>query len=147
MKERRSARVILTNTSRQVLLIRFAVERQNEPFVFWATPGGSVERDESDLDAARRELKEELGLDIELTGPVHCVVSEFDHEGERVSNTDVFFAGHAEQLEVMLRYATEAERLAMKEIRWWSMTELERTAETIFPVDLTKVLGRLGCSE
>jgi 8-oxo-dGTP diphosphatase len=71
--ERRSARIILLNAAEQVLLIRFVVERHNQPFVFWATPGGSVEEGETDLDAARRELAEELALDIALTGPAHSL--------------------------------------------------------------------------
>lgn len=62
--DHRSARVILLNTAQQVLLIRFVVERNHQPFVFWATPGGGVGRGETDLDAARRELVEELALDI-----------------------------------------------------------------------------------
>lgn len=60
MPERRSARVILFNAVQQVLLIRFVIERGNQPFVFWATPVGGVEEGESDLGAARRELLEEL---------------------------------------------------------------------------------------
>jgi 8-oxo-dGTP pyrophosphatase MutT (NUDIX family) len=65
---RRSARVILLNAAQDVLLIRFVVERHDQPFVFWATPAGSVEDGETDLDAARRELAEELALNVVLAG-------------------------------------------------------------------------------
>jgi 8-oxo-dGTP pyrophosphatase MutT (NUDIX family) len=83
--KRHSARIILLNAAQQVLLIRFLVERQKKPFFFWATPGGSVEEGETDLDAARREVAEELALDITLTGPVHTVASRFEHEGKLVN--------------------------------------------------------------
>jgi 8-oxo-dGTP pyrophosphatase MutT (NUDIX family) len=71
MDERRSARVILLNAAWQALLIRFDIQRDHQPFVFWATPGGGVEKGETDLEAARRELVEELALEISPTGPVY----------------------------------------------------------------------------
>jgi len=110
--DRRSARVIVLNAAQQVLLIRFDVERQHKPFVFRATPGGGVERGEADLDAARRELVEELALDIDLTGPVHTVTSTFEHEGKPINSVDVFFLGRHEPQGVALHFKTEAERAA-----------------------------------
>jgi 8-oxo-dGTP diphosphatase len=137
---RRSARILLVNELGEVLLIKFVIERHSLPFIFWATPGGGVDPNESDIDAARRELREELGLDIELLGPVHSSVSDFEHEGSVVRNTDVFFLGRWAGSTPELRFATDAERKAMKELKWWSIVELEQAAETIFPADLSRIL-------
>jgi 8-oxo-dGTP diphosphatase len=139
-RNRRSARVLLLNELHEVLLIRFVVERHSLPFIFWATPGGGVEPNENDMNAARRELREELDLDIELIGPVHSTVSDFEHEGEMVSSTDLFFLGRWTGSTPELRYATEGERIAMKGLKWWSASELASTSETIFPPDLEAIL-------
>lgn len=140
LPERRSARGILLDAAGRVLLIRFAVERSGRPFVFWATPGGAIEAGETEVDAARRELREELGLDIALTGPVHDAESEFEFEGERIRSIDVYFVGRCDVPAPALRFATEGERKAMKVVRWWSVAEIEGTGETIFPTELAAIV-------
>lgn len=51
----------------RVLLAR----RAREPFAgWWEVPGGFVERGEHPTEAAVREVREELGIDITLTGLV-----------------------------------------------------------------------------
>jgi 8-oxo-dGTP diphosphatase len=141
--QRRSSRVILLDPTGRVLLIRFAVPRHGRTFVFWATPGGSVETGENDLDAAQREIKEELGVDVSLTGPVHTWADRFSHENVLVENTDVFFVGRLDQPAPRLQAVTDEERATMQMVRWWSCDEVDRAAETIFPPDLSAVIRRL----
>lgn len=52
-------RVIVVNDAGQVLLVRNWYGRQR-----WAFPGGGVKRHEPPVQAARRELREELSLDL-----------------------------------------------------------------------------------
>jgi 8-oxo-dGTP diphosphatase len=53
---------IIVESDAGIVLVR----RRNPP-LGWALPGGFVDRGESVAQAARREAKEETGLDVELT--------------------------------------------------------------------------------
>jgi 8-oxo-dGTP pyrophosphatase MutT (NUDIX family) len=55
---RHAARVVLLDETRRVLLARFEYGGR----VWWAAPGGGLERAETHEEAARREVKEEMGL-------------------------------------------------------------------------------------
>jgi len=142
--QRRSARAILLDDVGRVLLIRFVVPRDGNIFAFWATPGGTVEMGETDLEAAQREISEELAIDLPLIGPVHSSVDRFSHKGVLVENTDIFFAGKLGQERPRLQAALGEERAAMQEMRWWSWEEVDSTTETVFPRDLTTLIRRLA---
>jgi 8-oxo-dGTP diphosphatase len=134
---RRSARVFLFDESGDLLLIRFAAQRSDGPFVFWVTPGGEVESGESDLAAAQRELFEELGIRPLLTGPVHEEHGgTYEHLGEVVRNYDVFFAARCDRSAPKLTGVTADEIALMQEERWWPLAELATTTESIFPSDI-----------
>ncbi|HEY4359266.1 MAG TPA: NUDIX domain-containing protein [Acidobacteriaceae bacterium] len=138
---RRSSRVFLFNERNEILLIRFVAQRDGAPFVFWVTPGGEVEPGESDLHAAGRELFEELGLELPLHGPVHEESGgSYVHLGETVRNFDVFFAARCAADAPRLTGVTDEEIALMREARWWSPETLEATSETVFPVDIAKLV-------
>lgn len=144
MRQRRAARVILLDETDRVLLIRFVITRRGGDVVFWATPGGGLEGGEDTLTAARRELMEELGLELPLTGPVHEATAVFEHEGAPLENTDVFFLARCEASAPRLGGLDEAERQVMREIRWWSADAIAASAEAVFPEGLAEVVRRVA---
>ncbi|USQ98163.1 NUDIX domain-containing protein [Caulobacter sp. RL271] len=144
LRKQRAARVVLLDENDRALLIRFEITRRNGGFTFWATPGGGLEADEDPLTAARRELLEELGLDLVLTGPIHEARAVFEHEGAPLENTDIFFLARCEASAPRLIGLDEAERQVMCAIRWWTADEIAASNEAIFPPDLAELIRRVG---
>src|SRR5580698_7597252 len=136
MRKRRTARVMLFDPSGEILLIRFVVPRAEGEFCFWVTPGGEIEAGETEAEAAVREVLEELGIEVEVDGPVYVDKNQFLHLGEMQDNTDYFFRARCEREAPALKGVTEEEVAIMKEIRWWSAGEVEVSAERIFPEGL-----------
>ncbi|HEY2070919.1 MAG TPA: NUDIX domain-containing protein [Rhizomicrobium sp.] len=143
-RPRRAARVILLDDAGRVLLIRFVIPRSDGPFAFWATPGGGVEPGESDLDAARRELREELGLETDLAGPINEITAIFEFGGEMVEQTDVFFIGRIGGGEFQPSGIDEAERAALQATRWWLADELGQADAPVFPAGLADIVRKLN---
>ena len=127
-----------------ILLVRFVVPRVEGEFVFWALPGGEIEAGESEAEAAAREVKEELGLELQVTGPVYRDSNQFLHQGEMQDNVDFLFRAECRREEPRLIGVTADEREIMKEIRWWSEAEIEASRERIFPADLAGRMRELN---
>ena len=136
MRARRTARVLVFDPAGRVLLIHCVVMRRGGEFAFWLTPGGEIESGETPIEAAGRELREELGLGVEVVGPVYQEATQFEHQGEMRDNLDFVFVARCAAEEPVLRGVTADEIAIMKEIRWWTVADVEASQERIFPVDL-----------
>ena len=135
---------MLFDESGAVLLIRFVVKRPDGEFVFWALPGGEIEAGETEIEAAGRELREELGIGVKVEGPVYRDANQFWHQGEMQDNVDFLFRADCGREEPQLVGFTTDEKEIMKEVRWWSASEVEASEERIFPANLAKRMRELG---
>ena len=63
----------------RVLLVRHTYGSRR-----WDMPGGSVKRGEEPVDAARREMHEELGVSIEDWRPLGVISLSVDHRRDRL---------------------------------------------------------------
>lgn len=70
---------IIENSLGQILLAQRPVGKYLAGL--WEFPGGKVEKGESLLDALRRELKEELELEVRLVRPLGCFAHVDDKGG------------------------------------------------------------------
>jgi A/G-specific adenine glycosylase len=82
----------------------------------WEFPGGKIEPDESAADAARRETREELGIDIEVIGSI-ATAEDFDPSQPRE---------HHVAVELMLARSHGGDPTVTDRIwRWMPMAELD----------------------
>jgi 8-oxo-dGTP pyrophosphatase MutT (NUDIX family) len=102
-----------------VLLIRQTYRRR------WGIPGGLLKRREDPADAARREVHEEIGLDIELVGEPAVVV---DAAPQRI---DIVFRARPVSLEAVGRMRPCSPEIV--EARWFApdaLPELQHETAT-----------------
>lgn len=140
-RNRYAARVIVMDGDHRILLFRFTPPDRPP---LWATVGGEVDAGESFVDAARRELLEETGIDAE---PGPCVARrEADFTtfaGEPVHAVEEYFVVRVEGVSVDTTRHSATERAVMLQHRWWHRSEIAEADETIFPEDLTEILAAL----
>jgi 8-oxo-dGTP pyrophosphatase MutT (NUDIX family) len=137
---RRAARIVLLGPDDRVLLFRYVPA--NYP-VFWILPGGACDPDEDFPEAARRELREETGIDT-LPRPLGLVrEAEYDYLGEPVKSVEHFFWHRTVLASIDVSDHTELEREVMQEHRWFTTGQLGDWPETIYPLDLARLVARI----
>jgi 8-oxo-dGTP pyrophosphatase MutT (NUDIX family) len=142
--KRRTARVLLVNAKNELLLFEWP-HRQLEGRTSWSTPGGGIDGDEP-VVAAARELYEETGLSVspdELGEPVATAVGYADLGWAKGAFRDDFFFHRVDHHEVDQSASLEYERKTIVSTRWWTLQELDETAERVVPFGLAPLLADL----
>jgi 8-oxo-dGTP pyrophosphatase MutT (NUDIX family) len=139
-----AARVILIDAEERVLLFRGGDPWQPAAGLWWITPGGGVEPGESLEQAARREVREETGyqLDGDLGPIVLTRTARFWFEGLEYEQHESFFRVRVEQADVDYSGWTETERRTVQTHHWWTVAELTATTETVYPEALLELVNR-----
>ena len=137
--ERPAARILLVDGEGRVLLFRF--DPGDRP-PFWCTPGGAVDPGESYAEAARRELREETGLELDCGPEVAQRHVEFvTIEGVPVTADERYFRVRTDAFEIDTTGHTPLEQRVMQSWRWFARDEIATHPEMIFPEDLLALLA------
>jgi len=134
---RPAARLLVMDPAGRLLLFRFTPDDRPP---FWVTPGGAVDRGESFEAAARRELREETGLDCEPGEAVAIRHVNFvTLEGIEVDAEERYYAVPVTEARIDTSGHTEVEQAFMLSHRWWTPEELAAHDEVWYPVDLLDI--------
>ena len=136
---RPAARILLLDPRGRALLFRF--DPDDRP-PFWCTPGGALDAGESYAAAARRELREETGLDLD-PGPeiARRQVDFITIEGVPVSADERYFLVRAPGEAIDTGGHTALEQRVMTRWRWFTPEELAAHDEAYFPEDLIELVA------
>ncbi len=145
LPQRRAGRVIVLDPGSRVLLLRY--DEDPPAGRHWATPGGGLNPGESYAAAASRELAEETGWeDVPLLGEVHRNMRLVMHGSGAVWQHERLFLARTDQMrrelgDVAAMHASDG----ITAWRWWTVAELETTAELVWPRELAALIrGTLG---
>jgi 8-oxo-dGTP pyrophosphatase MutT (NUDIX family) len=146
---RRIARALVFDPQDRLLLIAYEAQCDVDPARpglrrFWFMPGGGIEPGESEEEALRRELYEEIGVADVKIGPwvARCDGPFFFFRKPR----------DARELYAVVRLPTDwidTARLAETEdnpvlgVRWWSVADLAATDDIVEPRRIADLAGRI----
>jgi 8-oxo-dGTP pyrophosphatase MutT (NUDIX family) len=137
---RRAARVLLLDENNRVLLVRLAYCGKR----WWAAPGGGLEDDETHEDAARREVAEETGFELDKLGPwVWTREDVFRFEGHLYRQRERYFLASVPAFDPRPTVIDAEEAKTFDCLRWWTLGELETTDELFAPADLPALVRSL----
>jgi 8-oxo-dGTP pyrophosphatase MutT (NUDIX family) len=134
---RQAVRVVLVDELDRVLLLWHVGDFDDH---HWSPPGGGIERGETLLQAAARELWEEVGFtEVALQRPVWTWVHGFRYHGEQITQHETIYVSRISHAEPQ----GQAENLLLDGIaegRWWHTHDLVDVTDEVWPPGLATLL-------
>ena len=133
---RAAARILLVDHSSRLLLLH--AEEPASGHRFWLAPGGGLRPGERFEDAARRELREETGLEASIGPWVWTRRHVGLWNGEQTFDVyERFFVATTDDV----RVKPAAQDRYVRSHRWWTVAEIQESDEDFAPRRLGELLG------
>jgi 8-oxo-dGTP pyrophosphatase MutT (NUDIX family) len=142
---RNVVRLVVLDIEERVLLLHVR-DLGNPAFgTAWELPGGGIEADESDVDAAVRELREETGLEVKPTWISPATWRRdvrYSYRGVRWQQQEVVAAVRLNEATPLIQdsHRFEFEKEDVLSARWWSMQQIATSSELFYPRSLPTLL-------
>lgn len=147
------ARALVFDPAHRLLLIAYESVRDipgAEPGArtFWFMPGGGLEPGETHVEACRRELSEEIGVDDAPIGPEvgRCDGPFLLFPTPRDARERYFLVRLPDDRIDTARLA-ETEQNPVLGTRWWNLAELAATSERVEPAGLARLALRVAAGD
>lgn len=128
----RVAHVLVFNSSGELFLQRRAADKDVQPDKWDTSVGGHVDAGERYETAARREMREELGLEGPPLERLYRYRHENDYESEMVTTYRVVWDG-----------PVETDPAEISEGRFWTLASIDAADRTLFTPNFLDELARL----
>lgn len=142
-----STRIILLSPESKFLLFLSNFDPGSNLPPRWIFPGGGVEQNETALEGAVRELREETGLEVEPERLVDLGQTLFFQQEDtrkfKTGESHFFKLEIQEEFEPKRDFWTQDEIRDTLEHRWWSLEEIQEHAPWVGPDGAIELLHKL----